>query len=243
MEKTVNDPLRHFVEKHGVDISNVDRIVCGRKYSAVLLKNGNIGVCANLLNDIKAEKKDLFSPDLNRIEHRIILNAYFNAKLNYSNHYTKSADIFDAVDFMNYTTIAMVGLFKPLLEKFKQHGIDVHVFDKIKESSEIVPMNDGIKHIKKADAIILTATTIFNGTFWELVNTTGDNCDILLLGPSSIMHRDMFKYKNIKKIFGSIFKPHDERVLETIQKGHGTRAFLQLGQKVCLSKEAEPETP
>lgn len=234
MGKVINEPLKHFVEKHGVDISNVDKIVCGRKYSAVLLKNGNIGVCANLLNDVKAEKEDFKAPDLNKIEHRIILNAYFNANLNYLNHYEKTADIFDGIDFMNYKNIVMVGLFRPLLEKFKKNNIEIHVFDLIKKDGALVSIKDEMEYIKKADAIILSATSIANGTFMDIVTHSRESCDIFLLGPSSIMSRDMFEYKNIKKIFGSIFKAGDENVLNVIRNGFGTKKFIKYGRKVSL---------
>ena len=232
--KMLNEPLRHFVEKQGVDVSNVDKIVCGRKYSAVLLKNGNIGVCANLLNDVNVEKEDLNAPDLNKIEHRIILNAYFNANLNYLNHYEKTADIFDGIDFMNYENIVMIGLFKPLLDKFKTNNIKIHVFDLVKKNGELVSIKDEMEYIKKAETIILSATSIANNTFMDIVTHSRENCDIFPLGPSSIMSRDMFGYKNIKKIFGSIFKSHDEKVLDTIKNGFGTKAFLPFGKKVSL---------
>jgi hypothetical protein len=62
----------------------------------------------------------------------------------------------------------------------------------------------------------------------------GESCDIFLLGPSSIMNRDMFGYKNIKKIFGSIFKPDDKNVLNVIGNGFGTKKFLKYGRKVSL---------
>jgi uncharacterized protein (DUF4213/DUF364 family) len=234
LEKMINEPLRHFVEKHGVDISSVDKIVCGHKYSAVLLKNGNIGVCANLSNRIEVKIDDLKALDLNKIEHRIILNAYFNANLNYLNRYEKTADIFDGIDFMNYKNIVMVGLFKPLLEKFKKNNIKIHVFDLIKRNGELISIKDEMEYIKKAETIILSATSIANNTFMDIVTHSRENCDIFLLGPSSIMNRDMFEYKNIKKIFGAIFKSHDEKVLNTIKNGYGTKTFLQFGKKVSL---------
>lgn len=233
-KNTFIEPLKHFVKKHGVDISKIGQIACGRRYSAVLLKNGHIGVCANLLKDVKMTIEDLRVPDLNKIEHRIILTAYFNAMLNYANHYEKNLDIFEAVDFRCYKAVVMVGLFKPILEKFNENEIKIHVFDMIKESSGLLPLKDEIEYIKRADAIILTATSVFNGTFMEIVDNTGENCDIFLLGPSAIMDRDMFQYKNIKKIFGAIFRLHDERVLDVIKEGYGTKKFLKFGRKVSF---------
>jgi len=230
----MNEPLIHFVGKYGVNLSKIDRIICGRKYSAVMLKNGNIGVCANLLNKLKVEIRDLEYPDLNSNEHRIILNAYFNAVLNYSKSYEKTADIFDVIDFNTYGNIIMVGLFRPLLEKFERNNIRISVFDLVKENYSQAFIENEMEYFRKADAVILTATTIFNRTFMNIVNKTGDNCDLFILGPSAIMNKDMFKYRNIKMIFGAVFKKNDDRVLNTIRNGGGTRKFLPFGKKVYI---------
>lgn len=234
MENVINKPLKHFVEKYGVDVSNIKKIVCGRKYSALLLKNGNIGVCANLSTNVEVNIEDLRKIDLNKIEHRIILNAYFNANLNYLNNYKKESDIFEAIDFKHYKSIIMVGLFKPILKKFDDNNIKIQVFDLTKKSHKLIPIEKEMETIKKGDAIILSATTIFNNTFMDIVNNSGVNCDIFLLGPSSIMNKDLFEYRNIKKIFGSIFESYDERVLDIIKEGYGTKKFLPFGKKVSL---------
>ncbi|MCK4835321.1 MAG: hypothetical protein KAT17_01720 [Candidatus Aminicenantes bacterium] len=234
MDKVINEPIKHFLEKYGIDILNIKEIICGRKYSAVLLTDGNIGVCANLLNKVEVKIEDLRIPQVNNIEHRIILNAYFNGMLNYLNCYGKMIDIFDSIDFQSYKNLVMVGLFKPLLKKFRYYNIKVQVFDKIKESSNLISEEKKNEYVRKADAIILSATSIVNNTFLEVVNHTGDNCDIFVLGPSSIMHKDIFEYKNIKRIFGSIFKSNDEKVLNIIKSGYGTKKFLPFGKKVYL---------
>lgn len=234
MENIKNEPLKHFVEKYGVNVSNIKKIICGRKYSAVLLKNGNIGVCANLSTNVEVKIEDLRTADLNKIEHRIILNAYFNANLNYLNNYKRKFDIFKAIDFKHYKNIIMIGLFKPILKKFDENNIKVQVFDLIKKNHKLIPIEKEMETIKKGDAIILSATTIFNNTFMEIVNNSGVNCDIFLLGPSSIMNKDLFEYRNIKNIFGSIFESYDERVLNIIKQGYGTKKFLPFGKKVFL---------
>lgn len=230
----LQEPIRHFVAKYGVDVSRIETVICGHRYSAVLLKNGNIGVCANLLQDINVTVEDLQAPDLDDTGHRIILNAYFNGLLNYGHDDYEDGDIFDAVDFKRHEHIVMVGLFKPVVDKFKAQDIDIHVFDKIQESDLLVPIEDELAYIKKAGAVILTATSIFNGTFMEIIDNTGENCDIFLLGPSAIMDRDMFRYRNIKKIFGAIFPARDERMLDAVTRGLSTKEFIRYGRKVSI---------
>ena len=107
----------------------------------------------------------------------------------------------------------------------------------VKNSSGLTAINEENEYVSRADAVILSSTTVFNQTFVDLINKTKDNCDIYMLGPSSIMHPDIFSYKNIKIVFGSVFNKYDERVLTLIENGEGTRKFLKLGKKVFLIKE------
>lgn len=228
------EPIRYYFDRYGIDISDVKKIVCGQKYSSVLLKNGNIGVCANQKSPVHFEIKDFEKTDLTNLSHRIILNAYFNAKLNYLNDFPEERDIFENINFKSYAHIIMIGLFKPLLKKFRDSGIRIEVFDRHKKNRLLVSLKKEPEYIKNADAIILSATSITNNTFLEIVNLSDEHCDIFLLGPSSIMDSDMFAFRNIKKIFGAIFRTHDERVLHTIEQGHGTQTFLKYGRKVYL---------
>ncbi|MCK4639755.1 MAG: hypothetical protein KAU06_00320 [Candidatus Marinimicrobia bacterium] len=234
MKKPTVEPLRYFVEKYGFDISEVDKVVCGTKYSALLLKNGNIGVCANLSHNVVTTIDYLKNLDLNRVENRIVLNAYLNGKFNYSNRHTKAGDIFDAVNFKNYKNIVMIGLFKPLLKKFREKNISVSVFDRNKKSSCLTDIALEMSYINEADALILSSTTIFNKSFLNIVNNMKRFCDVFLLGPSSIMNKDILKYRNVNRVFGAVFSKGDERVLDVIKHGGGTREFLPLGEKIYI---------
>lgn len=234
MEKPTIEPLRHFIDKYGFDTSEIDKIVCGAKYSALLLKNGNIGVCANLSHNVVTTIDYLKNLDLNRVEHRIVLNAYFNGRFNYLNCCTKTGDIFDVIDFKNYKNIIMIGLFKPLLKKFREKNISISVFDRNKKSSRLTDIALEMSYINEADAVILSSTTIFNRSFLNIVNNTKRFCDVFLLGPSSIVNKDMLKYRNVKKVFGAVFSKGDERILDVIEHGGGTKEFLPLGEKIYI---------
>lgn len=231
----MTDPLQHYNEKYGISVSDIKEVVCGALYCAVMLKNGNIGVCSTLRNDINIELHELSHPDFDNINHRVILNAYFNAFLNYRNKYDKTIDIFKGIDFGSYKNIAMIGLFRPLLKKFRENKINISVFDKLETEPFLISMKDLTKYIKNTDAIILTATSIFNRTFLNIIENSGSKSNIFILGPSSTMDHDMFNYRNIKKIFGTIFEKFDNRVITTINSGHGSRHFLPFGRKVFIS--------
>ena len=227
----MTEPLELLLKKYGFKTGNIKKIVAGIKYTAVLLTNGNIGVCANLGNKIDPQIDKYVNIDLHNFSHRIVLNAYFTAFLNYHENYNENGDIFEKIDFRKYKQIVMIGLFKPIVKKFQEKNISLTVFDYRKSDSSITSNSEQKQHLQKSDAVILTATSIFNLTFLEIVNYTNNDCEIFMLGPSSIMTTEIFQYRNIKMIFGSTFRKFDDRILEIIRNDGGTRDFLKYGEK------------
>lgn len=228
------EPLHHFYKTDGFKNDNIQSITVGKKYTAVVLKNGNIGVCANLQNIVPSNIFENEELDLNNYSHRITYNAYLNAMFNYSVEYGSSLDIFDHIDFVKKDKIVMVGFFKPLVQKFVSSGINLHIFDKVDTNDILVPIEKMAAYLKEASTLVLTSTTVFNNTFLEIIDHTNQDCEIYLLGPSSILHPDMKRYRNIKQVYGAVFEPNDERIINTIKDGHGTRTFLPFGKKVYI---------
>ena len=231
------EPLALCIEKYGYDCQAIKNIISGNRYTAVLLTNGHIGVCANLANEVLPAIPELKngSPDLSQVAHRIIYTAYLNACHNYHDFDSKEDDIWDVLDFTEDQRIIMVGLFKPIVRKFEKAGIPLEIFDMIKADTRLTEMDRQKSILQQADAVILTSTSVFNGTFLETVNATPDGCSVYMLGPSSIMVPEMLEYKNIKMIFGATFEKDDTRVLDVIENHGGTRQFLKFGGKNCLS--------
>ncbi|MFC2104742.1 hypothetical protein ACFLS4_05275, partial [Bacteroidota bacterium] len=79
----MQEPIEYFFEKYGIDLQCINQIVCGEKYVAVILKNGRIGLCSTLDYYVNIDISDIRIPDLKNVQHRIVLNAYFNAIYNY----------------------------------------------------------------------------------------------------------------------------------------------------------------
>jgi uncharacterized protein (DUF4213/DUF364 family) len=229
------DPLRHFYKKVGFNQSLINEMVIGEKYTAVILHDGRIGVCATLGNVVERIVPG-FKIDFKNHVHRIIFNAYLNAFLNYDNEHEGGRDIFEEVDFSSYKNIVMIGWFRTLHKKFSDSGIKISAFDLLEKNKYLSPLEEMEQTVGEADAIVVSSTTIFNQTLEGINDMVSDRCDIYMLGPSTIMHPDMFKYTRIKALFGSVFKPHDKAVINIIKQGCGTPEFSGHMQKVFLKR-------
>jgi uncharacterized protein (DUF4213/DUF364 family) len=232
------DPIRHFYKKLGCNQNLIREIVMGEKYIGVMLADGRVGVCATVGHEI--EKVDqCFTVNLQNPTQRIILNAYYNALLNGDQEYLPGRDIFEEIDFRRYRKVVMVGWFRSLQKKFLKAKIGLDVYDMLEQNPTLMPIGGLQAGIEEADAMIVTATTIANGTLKGITDAARGDCDIFLLGPSAIMHEDMFRYTPIRGLFGSVFTPHDKEVLNIIRAGNGTPEFASRMEKVFMMRPAD----
>ncbi len=232
----MDEPIKYFLEKEGFDRSRIAEWVIGDMYVGIINSDGNVGVCATLGTEINDKLFKSGEPDISDPVHRIILNAWFNSICNYRQEYDHITDIFDGIDFRTKGNIVMVGYFESLYHKFLKANIDLKVFDIQKESHILSDISEFGTALSECNTLILTGTTIFNNTFTDIVGRSPEKCEIFLLGPSNILSPDMFSYRNIKVVFGSVFEKNDTRVFDKIAAGHGTRGFLNYLKKVYISQ-------
>lgn len=230
----MKDPLVHLYNKFGYHRKAIDSFIEGETYFAIINADGNIGLAAMLGRRKISNHLDLKAPDFSDIEQRILLTAYYNSMLNYSNEYNKKVDIFDELEFKHYRNIVMVGLCRPLFKKMNDQNIPVHVFDDGKEDDVLISMEEQSLYLKSADCVIVTSTAVINGTIGNILENLNPSCDVYLFGPSGILSEEMFNFRNVKYVFGSVFDKNDERVLDLIDKGQGTPSFSKFMHKVFI---------
>ncbi len=233
----MEEPVKHFYKLIGFNRTNIREYVIGEKYVAIMNSSGNIGVCSTLGTRMNDSILSGGVPDLDNPVHRIILNAYFNSICNYERDYSDIKDIFDSIDFSKHGRIVMVGYFESLYQKFCKKGITVEVFDIHKESHILSDISKMEESLSGAEIIILSGTTIFNNTFNGIVDIVPAGCNIFLLGPSNILSEELFRYPDIKVVFGSVFGRDDHRVMELFGSGHGTRGVLPYLKKVYIVRD------
>lgn len=214
--------------------------ITGAKYTAVLLpRGGRIGVCANLGRKPVNRPPEKLS--IQREGDRIVIAAYFNALFNYREWEKSEAelrpgsgDLVSLVDFERYRRIVMVGRFLPIARQLDQKGIPYRVFDRDHSGEEgVEPEEAKSAALAGADAVIMTATALSNGTFTPLMESLSPVCAVYLLGPSALFHPALLTDPRVSGIFGARFQPGDRRVLDAIAAGQGTRSFLRFGEKAA----------
>ncbi len=216
------------------DAGKVLASACGEAYVAIMLASGRIGVCSTLGKPIETDPLQLTSPDLKNREHRMLVTAYANAHVNYEHANLGSGDIFERVDFASKRNTVMIGYFPPLVDKFRRDGITLFPFDQLKSYPDLVPQSLMGEKLSQTDCVVISATSLINSTFTEIISQVNPGSEIYLLGPSTPLFEDLLSDYRITKLFGMTFRLFDFEVLGLIGKGMGTQSFSKKSFKVSL---------
>lgn len=233
MRTTIN-PLYDLINTFPYDPDKVLATASGNAYVAIMLSNGQIGVCSTLNKPVTTDPLLLHKPDLDKEDHRMFSIAYINAHLNYQNDQLQTGDIFERIDFKNHHRTVMIGYFSPLVEKFQKDNLDLKIFDLFKVGPDITPAEELDTTLGEATCVILTSTALVNNTFPKILELVQEKAQVYLLGPSTPLNIDFKNHFHIDGLFGMIFNRYDFGVLEIIGSGLGTQVFGKKGKKVSL---------
>jgi uncharacterized protein (DUF4213/DUF364 family) len=232
----MKDPVSALFDSFPFDPEKVLATACGDAYVAVMLANGQIGVCSTLNKPVETDPLQLHKPDLKIFDHRVLVIAYANAHINYLDPNPVSGDIFEQVDFTAKKNTVMIGYFPPLVAKFRKDGLPLFAFDQVKDYPDLTPISQLKAKLDQSDCVIITATSLINSTFSEIVGMLKPGSEIYLLGPSTTLSSIFFEDYAISGLFGMTFKLYDFNLLEIISKGLGTQSFSKKGKKVALHR-------
>ena len=238
-----------FLEK--ASIAKVVNITVGLRYTAVMTDDGGMGLSFTFQNnehccpkgsayrDYEGQSaiellENILSPSpLSRSIGLALINA-----LNFSVADKLPEDDgdtlwMDAFDVKQGSHVAMVGFFKPLMQKFEKRGALVEVVD---DSHGIGDKKDFYEKLGGwADVLLITATSILNGTTEEVLAHVSPDTAVIMLGPSTPMVMDAFSHLPVRVLAGTV--PTDfEAVLKAVRHGEGTPVIHRFSRKVIIMK-------
>ncbi|PKP35115.1 MAG: hypothetical protein CVT98_10365, partial [Bacteroidetes bacterium HGW-Bacteroidetes-15] len=167
----MKDILKELFQIYPFHPLKIHQVAIGEKNVAIMTSNGSIGVCSTLGTRIEESTNSILSnPDFLNIKHRIIVNAWVNAHCNYESKISGTSDISDAIDFSTSDNIVMVGYFGSLAQKLEQKKVKITIFDLNEEDKPVEPISHQKDALKNSKCLILTATSIFNLTYLDLLS-------------------------------------------------------------------------
>ncbi|SHE83447.1 hypothetical protein SAMN02745164_01238 [Marinitoga hydrogenitolerans DSM 16785] len=155
---------------------------------------------------------------------RSVSYAAVNAVFNKNPERFIEGDTLKLMEFNKKDIVGIVGEITPFVDALRPKVWDVLIFDRQRRADYILPDWAIIEMLPKCTAIIITGTTIVNGTIdWILNYVNTDR--VAIAGPSTIMVEDVFPVK----ILSGSYIENSEKLFDLIKKGAGTRTLFRSG--------------
>lgn len=221
----------------------LQRAVLGLGYHAVQLENGSVGLSANIIRDRKGNCTvfkgagtisgtrvgdlperfgggDLLS--------RSLCLAVFNALTNIEGCGVEG-DVFDEIRVTEKDRVAMVGLIEPVAAMLTKKGCEVSVFEQRSADHPLVKDPAAMAELcDRADIIIVTATSLINDTFNDIMSHAAGAREVILMGPSTPLSIEAFASTPVTFLAGSRVTDPD-KAFAIVMEGGGTQALFRHG--------------
>lgn len=126
--------------------------------------------------------------------------------------------------------VGMIGNIAPVARILKEKVSEIIIFDMGEEersnNSDIYPMDQQLKLLPTCDIVILSGTTMINGTIDALLKVCKNARDIVMVGPSTPMFPEAFKDSGLTVLAGSCWnKIYKEEIFKSISLACGIRTI------------------
>jgi hypothetical protein len=229
--------------------TSVETLSIGLGYTAVSTSDGGLGLCYTAFDTkqgctVVSHDNDFENgPATALLElitasnpiHRSMALALVNA-LNHRQALALPEDrsndiLFDRLKIGRNTRVAMAGFFGPLIAKLKKRSAVVEVSDLgrgIGNSRSFIEMLEGW-----AEVLILTSTSLLNGTAEEMLAAVGPGVRVVMMGPSTPLVAEAFSGLPVHILAGTV--PLDpESIFKAVRHGKGTPALQRFARKAYL---------
>jgi hypothetical protein len=233
--------------------ATVETVSIGLGYTAVSVADGGIGLACTMLDSVKTchlagdlpdfegkPASDLLGYLLSDSPIQRTLALALSNALNHTAALLLPEDrhnevLFDRLGIEHGAKVAMVGHFGPLIQKLGELGAELEMIDKGRgEGDEGALM---ARLADWADALILTSTSLINGTAETFLSAVGPGVKVAMLGPSTPLVAEAFEGMPVHLLGGTV--PVDAaRTFVAIRHGRGTPVLQRFAKKTFLELPA-----
>ncbi|MGD9581344.1 MAG: DUF364 domain-containing protein, partial [Vampirovibrionia bacterium] len=158
--------------------------------------------------------------------------ACVNAMVNNTACGLDTGDITTCININADDTVGMVGWFAPLIMPVKNKAQKLLICER-KESQEFLSESQIPEILPNCNIAIITATSLIDDKLDSLLEHTKNCREIIILGPSLPLIKDIFKPLNVSVLSG-IQVVNNEKIKQLISHGYGMSHFKETVRKVNL---------
>jgi uncharacterized protein (DUF4213/DUF364 family) len=151
-----------------------------------------------------------------------------------------SRDAFDELDISSAEKITVVGALVPILKKIKESGRDYTVLEmdprtlKGSELDHYLPADRAAEVVPRSDALVITGTTLINGSIDGLLAQARPGARILVTGPTASMLPDAFFVRGVTMLGGIVVTDPDAALDIISEGGSGYHLFGESAERIVV---------
>jgi uncharacterized protein (DUF4213/DUF364 family) len=237
-----------------IDEVAVERVCLGIGYTGVKLEGGQAGVCHSLISEMTLDCCRILEsagslagrPALEFLEmagswdlgERVIGMATVNAlsQIVFDNHPERydveTKNLIDVLEVASNDIVVLVGLIKPFVPVLRSKADELYILERGGRREEgILPDTACEEVVPRADVVVITGSSLANGTVDRLLELAGNARTVALVGPTVSCVPDPLFRRGVDYAGGVRIRDAD-RALQVIAEGGGTPKFRLAGEFV-----------
>jgi uncharacterized protein (DUF4213/DUF364 family) len=214
------------IDECQVGLAYTFRQDAGHSCTAMKMAGELCGKAAERLVDL-LEEKDVISSAVGLAT----LNALLQERLPRS----RGEDFFPLLSLQPGEKVGMVGFFAPIIPQIRQAGCELWIFEKnLSRNEHLFSPEEIPRKLPDCSVVILSATTLINHTFEEIVPHFQQAREVVMLGPSTPLLPEIPCRYGVTLLAGMrIVKP--KWVLRIVSEGGGTQRLRGAVRKMVVS--------
>ena len=146
-------------------------------------------------------------------------------------------NLIDMLEVGHGDTVALVGLIKPFIPVFKSKAKRLYILERgFQREKGILPDTACEEIVPKADVVIMTGSSLANGTIDRLLELAEDARTVALVGSTASCVPDLL-FKRGVDFIGGIRILDPDRAMQIIGEGGGTPQLKQAAKFVTYRAE------
>lgn len=239
--------IRAMLESAAAGI-RVQELVFGDHITVLRLENGKTGAAMHFAPDWPENRRREESRELMRLDARQLLErlgfahplqasaavAAANALIS-GQEGPRPGHMLDVLDLRADDVFGMVGNFIPLVDRIRPRVKQLMIFETIEQPTAdgILPACEESRLLPECSVVLITGTTLVNGTIGDLLYWCRGARMVVVAGPSTILLPEAWRGTPVTWLAGSrILDP--ETVLARVARGESFRELRPLLEKVVL---------
>lgn len=149
-------------------------------------------------------------------------------------------EAFNALHINPSDHVVLVGAFAPYIRELRRRRQPFHVLEldistlKPEEVPYFVPPERAAEVLVQADVLVVTGTTLINGTLEGLLNALRPNAQVAVIGPTATLLAPPFACRGVTVVAGTRVRDAQTLLDVLAEGGSGYHFFGKSVERVCL---------